>query len=73
MKVVGESEILASLVAVKLYLIAELICKKNEKKKTKVKPPAVTKKDEKCQTSNTHYSVSWAAAAMKLGEHVDLD
>ena len=41
-------------------------------KKTKVKAPAVTKKDEKCQTSNTHYSVSWAEAAMKLGEHVDL-
>ena len=65
MKVEGESEILASLVAVKLYSIAELICKKMKRKKTKVKVATVTKKDEKCQTSNTHYSVSWAEAAMK--------
>ena len=41
-------------------------------KKTKVKATAVMKKDEKCQTSNTHYSVRWAAAAMKLVEHEDL-
>ena len=58
MKVEGESEILDCLVAVKLYSIAEMICKKNEMKKTKVKATAVTKKDEKCQTSNTHISVS---------------
>ena len=58
MKVEGESEILATLVAVKLYLIAEMIRKKNENKKTRVKAPAVMKKDEKCQTSNTHISVS---------------
>ena len=40
--------------------------------KKKLKAAAVTKKNEMCQTSNTHYSVSWAEAAMKLGEHVDL-
>ena len=63
MKVLGEREILASLVAVKFYSIAEMICKENEKKKTKVKVPAMTKKDKKCQTSNTHYSVCWDEAA----------
>ena len=36
MKVVGEREILASLVALKRYSIAEMIRKENEKKKTKV-------------------------------------
>ena len=34
--------------------------------------PAVTKKDEKCQSSNTHISVSLALEAMKLGVHEDL-
>ena len=58
MKVEGESEILDCLVAVKLYSIAEMIRKKNEMKKTKVKATAMTKKDEKRQTSNTHISVS---------------
>ena len=58
MRVVGEREILASLVVLEHYLIAEMIRKENEKKKTKVKAPAVTKKDEKCQTSNYHISVS---------------
>ena len=36
MKVVGEREILASLVVLKHYSIAEMIRKENEKKKTKV-------------------------------------
>ena len=43
MKVVGEREILASLIVLKRYLIAEMIHKENEKKKTKVKATAVTK------------------------------
>ena len=57
MKVVGEREILASLVVLKRYSIAEMILKENEKKKTKVKVPVMTNKDKKCQTLITHYSV----------------
>ena len=72
MKVLGEREIFASLVKVELYLIAEIIRKESEQKKTKVKAPVMTKKGKKYQTSNTHYSASWAEAAMKLGVHVDL-
>ena len=58
MKVEGESEILDCLVAVKLYSIAEMIRKENEKKKIKVKAPIMAKKDKKGQTSNSHISVS---------------
>ena len=47
MKVVGEREILASLVELKSYSIAEMICIENEKKKTKVKAPDMVKKDKK--------------------------
>ena len=47
MKVVGEREILASLVVLKHYSIAEMIRKENEKKKTKVKAPVMAKKDKK--------------------------
>ena len=39
MKVGGEREVIASLVALKRYSIAEMICKENEKTKTKVKAP----------------------------------
>ena len=42
-KVVGEREILATLVTIQLYLIAEMIHEENEKKKTKVKVPAMIK------------------------------
>ena len=52
--------------------MAEMIQSENEKKEIKVKALIMTKKDKKCQTSITIFSVSWAAAAMKLGEHVDL-
>ena len=48
-----------------------MVRNENEKKKT-VKAPGFTKKTKKCQTSITHFSVSWTEAAMKLGEHVDL-
>ena len=43
-KVVGEREILASLVEFKHHLIAETIRKENEDKKPKVKVPVMTKK-----------------------------
>ena len=50
MKVVGEREILASLVVLKRYLIAEMIHKENEKKrKTKVKAPVMAKKDKRAK------------------------
>ena len=66
-KVLGEREILASLVALKRYSIGEMIRKENEKK-TKVKVPVKKKKNK----TPTHISVSWDEAAMKPGEHVDL-
>ena len=44
MKVVGEREILASLVALKHYSIAEMIRKENEKKKQKSRRPLWRKK-----------------------------
>ena len=47
MKVVGEREILASLVEFKHNLIAETIRKENEEKKPKVKVPVMTKKEKK--------------------------
>jgi len=57
-KVVGEREILASLVALKHYSIAEMIRKENEKKKQKSRRPLWQKKIKKGQTSNSHISVS---------------
>ena len=64
MKVVGEREILASLVVLKHYSIAEMIRKENEKKKQKSRHPLWQKeiKRDKLQT---------AGADMKLGVHVD--
>ena len=52
-KIVGEREILASLVEFKLHSMAETI-RRNEKgeKKTKAEAPSLTKKDKKHQTSN---------------------
>ena len=43
-----------------------------EAKKDKAKAFGNAEKDKKRQTSLTHYSVSWAAAAMKLVQNVDL-
>ena len=43
-----------------------------EAKKEKAKALGNAEKDKKLQTSMTHNSVSWAAAAMKLVQNVDL-
>ena len=43
-----------------------------EAKKENAKAVDNAEKDKKWQTSMTHYSVSWAAAAMKLVQNVDL-
>ena len=43
-----------------------------EAKKEKAKALGNAEKDKKWQTSMTQYSVSWAAAAMKLVQNVDL-
>ena len=58
MKVVGEREILASLVEFKHNLMAETIQNEKEEKKTKAEAPGLTKKDEKHQASNLHISGS---------------
>ena len=47
MKVVGEREILASLVEFKHHSMAETIRNKKEEKKTKAEVPDLTKKDKK--------------------------
>ena len=52
--------------------MAEIMQSENEKKEITVKALVMTKKDKKLQPSITIFSVSWAAVAMKLGEHVDL-
>ena len=66
MKVVGERKILASFVAVKLNLMAEMIRKEKEKEKTKVKAQLTTKKDKKFQTSITPSFVTAASAVLKF-------
>ena len=43
-----------------------------EAKKEKAKAFGNAEKDKKLPTSMTHYSVSWAGAAMKLVQNVDL-
>ena len=53
MKVVGEREILASLVEFKHHLIAETIRKENEEKKPKVKAPVMTKEDKNTKLQTT--------------------
>ena len=68
MKVVGERKILASFVAVKLNLMAEMIRK--EKEKTKVKAQLTTKKDKKIQTSITP---SFVTAEILTGCRSSLD
>ena len=63
-KVVGEREVLASLVEFKHHLIAETIQNEKEEKKTKAEAPDLAKKDNKHQTSNLHISVTAAAAEL---------
>ena len=64
MKVVGEREILASLVEFKHHLMAETIQNEKEEKKTKAKAPGLTKNDKKHQFSNLHISVTAASAEL---------
>merc|ERR1712129_508752 len=71
-KVVGEREILASLVEYKHHSIAEMIQKEKKEKKTKVKAPVMTKQDKKHQTSNNDISVTAASAALIFGQCLDL-
>ena len=54
---VGEREILASLVEFKHHSMAETIRNEKEEKKTKAEVPGLTKKDKKHQTSNLNISV----------------
>ena len=63
-KVVGEREILASLVEFKHHSMAEMIRNEKEEKKTKAEVQGLTKKDKKHKTSNLHISVTAAAAAL---------
>ena len=64
MKVVGEREILASLLEFKHHSMAETIQNEKEEKKTKVEALGLTKKDKKHQTSNHHISETAASAAL---------
>ena len=72
-KVVGEREILASLVEFKHHSMAETIQNEKEEKKTKAEAPGLTKKDKKHQTSNLHISVTAASAELKILQESDLD
>ena len=62
-KVVGEREILASLVEFKHYSMAETM-KRKRREKSKAKAPGLTKKDKKHQFSNLHISVMAASAEL---------
>jgi len=53
-------------------MIAEAKRNAEDEKEVKVKELSKAEKDKELQTSITHYSVSWAEAAMKLGENEDL-
>ena len=53
-------------------MIAEVKRNAEDEKEVKAKELSKAEKDKKWQTSITHYLVSWAEAAMKLGENVDL-
>ena len=64
MKVVGEREILASLVEFKHHSMAEMIRNEKEEKKTKAEVQGLTKKKKKHKTSNLHISVTAASAAL---------
>ena len=61
---VGEREILASLVEFKHHSMAEMILNEKEENKTKAEAPGLAKKDKKHQTSNLHISVTSAAAVL---------
>ena len=61
---VGEREILASLVEFEHHSMAETIRNEKEEKKTKAEVPGLTKKDKKHQTSNLNISVTAASAAL---------
>ena len=61
---VGEREILASLIEFKHHLMAETRRNKKEEKKTKAEAPGLAKKDNKHPTSNLHISVTTVAAAL---------
>ena len=63
-KVVGEREILASLVEFKHHLMAEMVRNEKEEKKTKAEVPGLTKKDKKHQISNPNISVTAASAVL---------
>ena len=63
---VGEREILASLVEFKHHSMAETIRNKKDEKKTKAEAPGLTKKDKKYQTSNLNISVTTAASAVLI-------
>ena len=65
-KVVGEREILASLVEFKHHSMAETIRNEKEEKKTKAEAPGLTKKDKKHQTSNLNIFSSAKAAVMEI-------
>ena len=54
-KVVGEREILASLVEFKHHSMAEPIRNEKEEKKTKAEVPGLMKKDKKHQTTKPLY------------------
>ena len=69
---VGEREILASLVEFKHHSMAETIRNEKEEKKTKAKAPGLTKKDKKHQTSNLHISVTAALASAVCRSGLDL-
>ena len=64
---VGEREILASLVEFKHHSMAETIRNKKEEKKTKAEVPGLMKKDKKHQTSNLHISATAAVAVCRSG------
>ena len=61
---VGEREILASLVEFKHHSMAETIRNKKGEKKTKTEAPGLMKKDKKHQTSDLNISITAATAAL---------
>ena len=61
---VGEREILDSLVEFKHHSMAETILNEKGEKKTKAEARGLTKKDKKYQTSNLNISVTAASAVL---------
>ena len=64
---VGEREILASLVEFKHHSMAEMIRNEKEEKKTKAEVQGLTKKDKKHKTSNRYGDIEFKAYSMILG------